>query len=198
MYYLGYLTIAGQQGHETIFQIPNQVIQELYWEYFAELITKREQLPYEDRQIRAAVRELVQGEVKPFLAMIEAVLGILSNRDYQDFDEKYIKMLIIAYVLFAQTHYIPVSEREASQEGYMDLLLLAPPNLPIEYEYFFELKYIKKAEAGEKVIKEAQKKAKEQALRYLRADATLRDKPKLRAFTLVFVKNQLLVEQVAV
>ncbi|NJL15266.1 MAG: AAA family ATPase, partial [Microscillaceae bacterium] len=43
LYYLGYLTIAGQQGHETIFQIPNQVIQELYWEYFAELITKREQ-----------------------------------------------------------------------------------------------------------------------------------------------------------
>ncbi|NJO87312.1 MAG: hypothetical protein HC821_04840 [Lewinella sp.] len=137
MYYMGYLTLAGEADYELIFKIPNLVIQELYWEYFAQLLTQRENLPSTEDNIREAVRQLTRGNLDPFFSLVQEVLQILSNRDYQAFDEKYIKMLIIAYVLVAGAYYVPVSEREVNNDGYIDLLLLSPPNKNVERGVLF-------------------------------------------------------------
>ncbi|NJO02133.1 MAG: hypothetical protein HC880_10975, partial [Bacteroidia bacterium] len=75
------LTLAGEENLEAVFVIPNYVIKELYWEYFAWLITERENLPYGEDKIREGVREMLRGDVHPFMQMIEDVLNILSNRD---------------------------------------------------------------------------------------------------------------------
>ncbi|NJO02134.1 MAG: hypothetical protein HC880_10980 [Bacteroidia bacterium] len=103
-------------------------------------------------------------------------------------------MLIIAYVLQTNTYYTP-SERE-TPAGYTDLLFIAPPDKQTSHEYLFELKYLRKSQASEQKIAEAKAKAREQILKYLQADPTLRNRSSLRAYTLVFVKNQLLIDPV--
>ncbi|MDX2301597.1 MAG: PD-(D/E)XK nuclease domain-containing protein, partial [Microscillaceae bacterium] len=163
-------------------------------EYFAWLITERENLPYNEDKIREGVRAMLRGNIQPFMKMVEDVLNILSNRDYQNFDEKYIKVLIIAYIIQTNTYYTP-SERE-TPAGYIDLLFIAPTDKKTDYEYIFELKYLKKSDASEQKIIQAKQEAKTQILQYVQADPTLRNRKSLYAFTLVFVKNKLLIDPV--
>ncbi len=194
LYYMGYLTLNGEENLEAVFTIPNYVIKELYWEYFAWLLTEREKLPYTEGRIREAVRTMIQGNLQPFMAMITDVLQTLSNRDYQNFDEKYIKMLMIAYVLYTRTYQV-YSERE-TPEGYMDLAFIAPNNRHADFEYAFELKYLKKSEATESKILEIQAEAATQIRNYIASDSVLASKRNLLAYTLVFVKDQFLITKV--
>jgi hypothetical protein len=192
LYYMGYLTIDKADGQETVFKIPNYVIAELYWEYFAFLLTRREQLPYNEDKFRETVRAMAKGNIMPFMNMIESVLGILSNRDFQKFDEKYIKMLLIAFALQAEMYYIP-SERE-TPAGYIDLLFLAIPDKQMEYEYIFELKYLKKG--SKKLLLEKKEEAKTQILGYIASDELLKAKQNLLAYTIVVVKDKLFIEKI--
>lgn len=194
LYYMGYLTIAGEAQGRIEFHIPNLVIKELYWDYFAWLVTQRENIPYDEYSFQNAVGEMTIGNINPFMEKLKEVLKTLSNRDYQNFDEKYIKIIMIAFASQAKIYYL-ASERE-TPEGYIDLLFLAPSTKKIDYEYIFELKYIKKSEASEKKIEQTQNQAKEQLLDYIESDPTLKKKKNLRAYTFVFVKDEPLMEAV--
>jgi hypothetical protein len=192
LYYMGYLTIDRADGQETVFKIPNYVIAELYWEYFAFLLTQKEQLPYDEDKFRETVRAMAKGNIMPFMKTVESVLGILSNRDFQKFDEKYIKMLLIAFALQAEMYYIP-SERE-TPAGYIDLLFLAIPDRTMEYEYIFELKYLKKS--NKKLFLEKKEEAKTQILGYIASDEILKAKKNLLAYTIVVVKDKMFIEKI--
>ncbi len=196
LFYMGYLTIQGESRGRLLFGIPNYVIRELYWEYFAWLITQREQLDYDEMKVGNAVADMTEGNLTTFLELLTQVTRRFADRDYQNFDEKYIKVLMMSFIAMANI-YIIESERPANPVGYIDLLLLAPMTRKIEYEYIFELKYVPKGEAKEARIKAEQAEAKEQILRYVQNDETLRDKKNLLAYSLVFVKNEFLVEKIA-
>jgi hypothetical protein len=73
-------------------------------------------LPQGEDKVRKAVAELTKGNWVPFLAQVEALLKALSNRDFRKFDEKYIKMLIMAYAIQGK-YFLSQSEREVKGGG---------------------------------------------------------------------------------
>jgi len=84
----------------------------------------------------------------------------LSNRDLIDFDEKYIKVMMLA-TLFDSKLYLPISENE-NKNGYSDIYLQKHHAVPdIKFEYVFELKYVK-TDAPKKEKEEQFTKAFEQ------------------------------------
>jgi hypothetical protein len=111
----------------------------------------------------------------------------LSNRDLINFDEKYIQMLLLAY-LFQSEIYVPLSEYETGS-GYADIYLERNPHLPqIKYEWLLELKYLKTDE--EKRITEAHEEASEQIQRYIHA-YRLQGRTDLKTAIVVFIgKNK--------
>jgi hypothetical protein len=198
LFYMGYLTIEGVNPMTGLlrFAIPNLVIKELYWDYFAWLLTERESLSYTEFNIRERVASMAMGNIESFLEMMTDILQTLSNRDYINFDEKYIKLVMIGFISTAGI-YLPKSEYE-TPAGYADLLLVSPPQHSLGFEYLLELKYIKKSDASESHVQKTKAEAKKQILSYLESDPWLKGKNNLLAYTLVFVKDQLLVEKIQV
>ncbi len=197
LYYLGNLTFKseGEYGTGAIYQIPNHVIAELYWKYYALILQNRLDFEFEEVNMKQIIFALQAGNEKPFFELIEQNLKELSNRDFQRFDEKHIKMLIIAYATMGTAFYV-LSERETKQGGYTDIeLWKRPGNTKTHTEYLFEVKYIKKGE--ENTFEIVKQKALTQLKGYLQ-DEVLLEKPLLRAFVLIFVKDSLFVEEVSV
>ncbi|NJL14459.1 MAG: AAA family ATPase [Microscillaceae bacterium] len=194
LYYLGNLTFKSEGAHGVgaIYQIPNYVIAELYWKYYAHILQNRLDFAFEEVNIKQIIYALLDSNEKPFLELIEQSLKALSNRDFQRFDEKHIKMLIIAYATMGNAFYV-LSERETQQGGYTDIeLWKRPGNTKTHTEYIFEVKYIKKEE--ENTFEAVKEKALTQLKGYLQ-DKVLLEKPLLRAFVLIFVKDSLFVEE---
>ena len=196
LYYLGNLTLKEERksGVGVIFKIPNQVIKELYWQYYAFILQQRTEFEYEADGVKEAVYQAVDGEIEPFLRLVEKSLKALSNRDFQRFDEKYVKMLIIAYTTQGNAFHV-ISERETTAGGYTDVeLYIRPNNLKTHAQYIFEIKYIKKEdEANFETIKN---KAITQLQTYLQTDELIRSKRELQAYIIIFVKDALYWERV--
>lgn len=195
LYYLGYLTLKEDIGAGfATFKIPNYVIKELYWEYFAYLITEQKQLPFNTTKLIEAMSPMaLKGDISLFMSIIQEVLQTLSNRDFRQFDEKYIKMLIIAFALQSQIYYIR-SEAE-NRVGYTDIEFITPPQNPnVLHEYIFEVKYLKKEQASQLVSK--QEEAKMQIKKYLATDDFLKKRQKLHAYTIVVVKDEMFIDKV--
>ncbi len=194
LYYMGNLTLKGEnEAGVPVFKIPNFVIAELYWEYYANVLQERAEMPYEADRVQPAVTELALGNEKPFFDLVQNALEILSNRDFQKFDEKYVKMLIIAYAMQGAVFHI-ISERETSEGGYVDIeMYIRPNNSKKHIQYVFEVKYL--AKGASKKIKELQAEAEKQLRKYLETDEILQNKEQLRAFTIVVVKDKLFMKR---
>jgi hypothetical protein len=137
LFYLGNLTIKESDlTGAVIFKIPNKVIEVLYWQYYAEVLQTWANLPREEDLVFPAVREMaLTGSYEKFFALIEKLLQNLSNRDYIRFDEKHVKMAMIAY--FSQSNIFWVqSEREVAGGGYVDIELFIRPNNPNTHHQF--------------------------------------------------------------
>jgi hypothetical protein len=196
LYYLGNLTIKEDRrtGNGVVYKIPNYVIRELYWQYYAYILQQRAEFEYEEDGIKSTLFAASDGNIEPFLRLIEKNLKVLSNRDFQRFDEKYVKMLMIAYAIQGNAFYV-ISERETTGGGYTDLeMYIRPNNLKTHSQYVFEIKYVKKEqESALETIKEG---AKAQLLAYLQTDTLIRSKQDLQAFVVIFVKDELWWERV--
>ncbi|MDR2680778.1 MAG: ATP-binding protein, partial [Tannerella sp.] len=140
LFYMGLLTIKERSFTKLYLSIPNYSIQTLYWEYLDELL--RETSPgmtvspdQLDKEIGAMA---IKGEVRGFVRYVsENAFGKLSDHDLRQFDEKYIKILLLAY-LFMSKMYIPMSEYE-TVPGRSDIYLQRNPLYPqIKYEWIFE------------------------------------------------------------
>ena len=141
-----------------------------------------------EESVLKAISEMAKkGNIKPFFNIIQGILEQLSNRDYINFDEKYIKLLIIATSFMADGYYIK-SEREV-QHGYVDILFLERPPNQVNYQYIFELKYLKKGE--EHQLSKVQKEASVQVRDYVQNEPSLRDLSNLKAVVLVVVKDKI-------
>jgi len=196
LFYLGNLTIfKTNEFGEHLFKIPNQVIKELYWEYFADVLAEFDHLPVSEDAVTPAVRQMAGGNFEPFFDLISAALKQLSNRDYQKFDEKYVKLLIIAYAVQSEIFFVQ-SERETTAGGYIDLeLSIQPKNLHRpHFQYVFEIKYLKKE--NEHLLTEKQEEAENQLKNYLTSDTILKNAAKLRAFSLVVVKDEMFLKEI--
>jgi hypothetical protein len=196
LYYLGNLTLKEAVTTEVVnFKIPNLVIAELYWKYYAKVLQQQAEFFTETYDLQNIVLDMAQnGHYKPFFDLIEAVLEKLSNRDFIQFSEKYIKMVIMAYLHLGNIFYVR-SEREIKNLGYIDIeLYRKPQNIFQHKEYALEIKYLKKANKSQLIA--IQQEAKEQLLNYYRNDTELQSKQNLILLTVVVVKSKVYVERV--
>jgi hypothetical protein len=196
LFYLGNLTIKGENELGTpIFKIPNRVIEDLYWQYYGDVLQSYNNLPLYTEKIRTAAEKMALGNHEPFFTLIQGVLKQLSNRDFIKFDEKYIKMLVIAYAMLSEIFFVQ-TERETAG-GYIDLEFGIQPrnrHRP-HFQYVFEFKYLKKEEEGK--LEATQAEAEKQLRFYLENDEILKSTQKLRAFTVVVVKDEMFLRELS-
>ncbi len=183
LFYMGIITIKEAYFSLLKFAMPNYVIEGLYLQYFADLISERHQLKFDTNQITQALIEMsAHNHPASFIAIVENVLHTLSFQDFKNFDEKYIKVIICAYLSLSNLYFIK-SEYEVPG-GYVDLLLLNKPPVIPDYQFALELKYLKKSQA--KQLATVKEKAIAQLRGYLATDEA-RAIRTLQGYVLVFV-----------
>ncbi len=193
LYYMGLLTIASSWANIYTFKIPNHVIERLFYNYFLHLLQKREQLPLQPQVLHSSMRQMaVENDPRPFFEYVETFLLHLSNRDYREFSEKHLKVLIFTLAFQTDVYFVK-SEREATG-GYTDLLFLAQAPTPVNSQYIFELKYLKKEDS--KQLSSSQQGAKKQLLDYVFNDPELKKYHNLQGWTVTVVKDKVHLEKV--
>ncbi|WMJ79487.1 AAA family ATPase [Clostridium sp. MB40-C1] len=163
LYYLGMLTIKKSLGYEVELGIPNQVIREIFWEQFLEKL--RVNIEIDNRKIMDSISKMQrQGKIEDFIECVKDILEKLSNRDLQNFDEKYIKVIMMT-LLNMNKMYVIDSEREV-EKGYIDIFLTKAVQYKeyVDYEWIIELKYIR--ESDRKKLQETKEQALEQLKGY--------------------------------
>ena len=196
LYYLGNLTIKreGDFNLGTIYKIPNYVIGELYWQYYAYVLKEKNEFFYPESELPKVMRSLAAGNIEPYLRLVESNLKALSNRDFQRFDEKYVKMIMLLYAIEGRIFYVP-TERETSTGGYIDLeIYIRSNNTSKHAQYIFEIKYLKKEEINQ--LEKVKAEATIQLQNYRNTDVFLQDKENLHAIVVVFVKDELHWEEI--
>ncbi len=183
LFYLGIVTIKAGQLSRYIFEPPNFVITQLYFTYFQQIVLRQASLCADDLRIYDRVLKLAQeNEIAPLIEAVEAILLQLSNRDAVGFDEKYVKA-VFASLLYPTQIYTIHSEYETDRR-YVDLLLTRRPPIHPNYQFVFELKYLKQQEAGQ--LEAVKNQGLAQLQDYLRHER-LHALADLRAWLVVFV-----------
>jgi hypothetical protein len=194
LFYLGLLTIDKRVLSFTKLKVPNYAIKGLYFGYFEKKI--REAINYEidTVEISSAVSQIaLDGKNDKFISVIENTLHKLSNRDYINFDEKYIKLIMISYLMLSNV-YMVKSEYEV-ENGYIDITLLRREPIDPSYFAIFEVKFIKKSEYeayGEKIVGEKKNEAIAQILRYNTSNE-LKSISNLKKWVIVFAGDKCVV-----
>lgn len=188
LFYLGMLTVQGKPvGGGWNFRAPNFVIKQLYYEYFVETLRQRTKLKESmyGEISRAVVSMSVDNDLKPFLHLVEKVIGRLSVRDARNFNESNLKA-IFAALLVPSSVFLIRSEVEMERR-FVDLLCTNLPSVPVNWNFAFELKYLKKKEAAR--LEEKAEEARAQLREYLQTD-DLRRVSGLAAYAIVFVGSE--------
>jgi hypothetical protein len=193
LFYMGLLTIQGPKEGLIELGIPNYVIKTEFWGYFGRILQEKTGMEYRlVENLSLCVREMAyRGKIEPFVDFIGELLSALSRRDLREFDEKYIKMVILSYLKLTNIYQF-ISEREV-QKGYTDILLKKGIGASqVKYEWLLELKYIK--QENQKQLK----RIREEALKQLQEYMVSRDmvgRPNLKAVVLLFVgKDEIIVD----
>lgn len=142
--YMGFITLQRGSLIGEVFVIPNQVMRELYFQYFKVELERRNQISIPDRALLLAVEQLaLHADIQPLMVEMQRVLQLLSNRDALKMDEKHIKVLLLTLLYQTQIYFVQ-SERELNRK-YPDILLLERKPLNIPHQHLIELKYCKKS-----------------------------------------------------
>jgi hypothetical protein len=189
LFYMGLLTIKRPVFSQVLLGVPNYSIKTLYWEYISRLTRESSNLTIETRLLNESIIAMaMEGNVHRYIEYVsQNAFSKLSDRDLKKFDEKYIQILLLAY-LFQSRIYIPMSEYEATP-GYTDIYLQRNPNLPqVKYEWVLELKYCKTGEEKELPVKREEGLA--QLHKYLHAHR-LNERPDMKGAVIVFIGKNL-------
>ena len=192
LFYLGYLTIEDEVAGYTKLNIPNKVMKEIYSEYFLKILNDQENLDIDSKYYtEIGIEVALEGKIEKAVELLEKYLKNLSNRDYQRFDEKYVKMIFYCIAMNLKAYTVK-SEMKVERE-YPDIVLIPRERNKGYYSIMIEFKYLKKSE--EDKIKAKQEEAKEQIERYANTEE-LSNIEKLNKYTLVVVNDKIYVEEV--
>ncbi|MCP4567299.1 MAG: AAA family ATPase, partial [FCB group bacterium] len=186
LFYMGYLTISTATRASITLAMPNLVLKSLYLDYMKYQLMKRARVTIDGLKQDEMPRDLLDGRIDLLIELTEKLLKGLSNRDYQVFDEKYIKVVMLS-LLSDVNVYIPHSEYEVNADGHVDLYLQAALDPDRSADYFIELKYAK-AKTTNKILDKKEHEAKAAMRKYLDTDAA-RAIRNLHAYTIVFRKD---------
>ena len=191
LYYLGYLTIVGEDIGDPILKIPNQVIKEIYAEYFLKVLREDIDLDIDVNYNEISREILKEGKIDKLIELLGEYLSGLSNRDYQNFDEKYVKIML--YCIARTTKKFIVKSEFELGRGYSDILLL-PRDLNNDYySVMIEFKYLKKDEKNK--LKEKQEEARKQIIEYSNKEE-IKVLKNIRKYTVIAVVDKLYIEEV--
>jgi hypothetical protein len=186
---MGFITIKNELfGNIFEFEIPNYVIKILYFNYFAVEISRRYDLKITN-SIDRVLLDLALGDTTPFHNQLSEVVKILSNRDYQGFDEKYFQMITLSILSFSSGFYFVDSQPEVNNK-YPDIMLTGRDE-KVPNNYMFELKWVK----GKEDYNYTKKEGIKQVEGYLELD-TIKAIPKLRSYLLIGSKDGVEFEEV--
>ena len=192
LYYLGYLTISAEKLGKYELEIPNKVMREIYSEYFMKLLDNRINMQIDNDEYNQVLEELaLEGKIDKIIEILQKYLKNLSNRDYQRFVEKYIKLIFYCISMNLKIYTVK-SELEVQRE-YPDILLVPRDRTKGYNAVMIEFKYLKKDEGSK--LKEKQKEAKEQILKYSNYNE-IKDIEKLNKYTVVAVNDKVYVEKI--
>ncbi len=192
LYYLGYLTISNEKLGKSELKIPNKVMREIYSEYFMKLIDEKAKMQIDNDEYNQVLEELaLEGKIDKIIEILQKYLKNLSNRDYQRFVEKYIKLIFYCISMNLKIYTVK-SELEVQRE-YPDILLVPRDRTKGYNAVMIEFKYLKKDEGSK--LKEKQKEAKEQILKYSNYNE-IKDIEKLNKYTVVAVNDKVYVEKI--
>ena len=156
------------------------------------LLDNRINMQIDNDEYNQVLEELaLEGKIDKIIEILQKYLKNLSNRDYQRFDEKYIKLIFYCISMNLKIYNVK-SELEVQRE-YPDILLVPRDRAKGYNAVMIEFKYLKKVE--ESKLKEKQKEAKEQILKYSNYDE-IKDIEKLNKYTVVAVNDKVYVEKI--
>lgn len=195
LYYLGYVTIKSNNLGTLEFGAPNDVIRKIYTEQFLKYVTDLAGFSDSLKTLDIKKEILFEGKIDKILEVLKQYLTNLSNRDYQRFDEKYVKVIFysICRTLGAM---IVKSELEVGGK-YSDILLIPTEKLEERFGILIEFKYISKEdyEKNTNLLLQKQLEAKTQIETYKKTE-DLKLIPNLRCYTIVVIKDKLVVDEV--
>jgi hypothetical protein len=184
---MGLLTIKESYVNRLRLVIPNYSIQRVYWEQIRQLIEENSQLVKINTDLlEKTINDMAfNGNIHEFIEYIsQNAFSKLSDYDLQHFDEKYIKILLLSYLLLNDL-YIPMSEYEVIP-GRADIFLQRNPKFPqVNYEWVWELKYCS-AKTSKSEIAQKRKNGLKQLNQYLTSHR-LKDRPNLKSALLIFI-----------
>ena len=194
LFYLGYLTIKENEFGVLKFIIPNEVIRTIYSNYFLEYIKRKAGINAEIKNGEMIKEILLEGKIDKAIETLGTFLTYLANRDYQRFDEKYIKVIFYSICRMLGAVYIK-SELEVGGE-YADILIVPREKLEERYGVLLEFKYIKQEDYNKnpELLKQKQAEAKAQLERYNQTEE-IRAIPNLRSYAIVVIKDKIEVEE---
>lgn len=192
LFYLGYLTITGEKLGKAQLNIPNLIMKEIYSSYFMQIMSKMADLSIQERQYIEITEEIaIKGEINKLAELLHTYLNNLSNRDFQRFDEKYIKLICYS-ILMNLKFFLIKSELEVNR-NYIDLLITPRDKTKGYKSVMIEFKYLKKEDAEK--LKEKQQEAKEQIVRYGETEE-IKGIEELSKYTVVVVNDEVYVEKI--
>ncbi|MBR3002919.1 MAG: AAA family ATPase [Clostridia bacterium] len=192
LYYIGYLTIKEERIGMPVLKIPNMTMKEIYAEYFLKTIKDETNIEVDFNESNKILEEIaLEGKIDTLIEVTHRYLNNLSNRDYQRFEEKYVKLVIYCLAMNLKTYSV-ISEQE-NNRTYQDLLLI-PRDISKGYQsVLMELKYLKVDEKDK--LKEKQQEAKEQIKRYSELE-NIKNIENLHKYAVVAVNDELYVEEI--
>ena len=192
LFYLGYLTIGGQEFEMTELKIPNKVMKEIYTEYFMKILSNNTNMQITDSEYVEILREIaIEGKIEKLVGLAQKYLENLSNRDYVKFDEKYVKLIFYCISMNFKVYRLK-SEMEV-QRKYPDILLIPKDRSKNYKAVMIEFKYLKKEE--ESKLQEKQEEAKKQIEEYAEMEE-IKEIPNMNKYTIVAVNDKLYVEKI--
>ena len=191
LYYLGYLTIEGDEVGYPKLSIPNNVMKEIYSDYFLKILREEINIDINDNYTEIARKIALEGKIDKIIEMLEKYLNNLSNRDYIKMDEKYIKLIF--YCIAMNLKIFRLKSEMEIQRKYPDILLI-PRERDKGYKgVMIEFKYLKKGE--ENKLEEKQKEAREQIKEYGEFNE-IKELKNIYKYTVVAVNDEIYVEKI--
>ena len=192
LFYLGYLTISGEKLGMPELKIPNKIMSQIYSDYFLNLINKENNLSISNDEYNSILAEIaLEGKIDKLVEIAHRYLNNLSNRDYQKFDEKYVKLIFYCIAMNLKLFWVK-SELEVNR-NYPDLLFIPKDNTKGYKAVMIEFKYLKKDEKNK--LEEAKAQAKEQIKTYSEFEE-IKSIKDLNKYVVVAVNDEVYVEKI--
>jgi hypothetical protein len=198
--YMGLLTIDNSQPGRMRLKVPNYSIRTIYWDYLMRMTKDRNTDVLIDFACLSEAMYMLgfENNPRPFINYVsQNIISRLSNRDLEQFDEKYLKVLLMNN-LFYGNYYIPLSETEVTS-GYTDIYLHRKrgQNPEVLSEWVWEIKYVKKSDENNASLIAAKRAAAIEQIEKYRASHLFRDRTDMRYLIVIFTgKDKVEAEEI--